>query len=141
MSLVYEILKPERWLLHLTAPPIPCYYNVHMTYEPLNEDDNQPATKGDVKAAVNTLRQELPEIFTGAVRNVINAVTNKVVDIQSKVDGLATKVDLEKWKDEIVKSNDRVAKDYKTFDTEKAAIDANYKNLDGRVEKLEKVTF
>ena len=96
-----------------------------MTYEPLNEDDNQPATKGDVKAAVNTLRQDLPEIVTDAVENVVD----------DKVTGLRD--DMAKWKSDIHKDNDKVIKKLDTFLTEQAALTASDKHQSKRLDNLE----
>ncbi len=95
-----------------------------MNYEPINEIDQdlkQPATKGDLKE----LRHDLATKITGSRNNT-----------QRLIKGLEGK--LEKWKDEILTSNDKVAKDYKTFETEKAAINQNYTTLDGQVQKLKR---
>ena len=81
--------------------------------------------KGDVKAEINTLRNDLPQIVTDAVKDVITDEFTKVKD------------KLSEWKTTILTSNDKVSKEYKTFETEAAAINGNYQKLEKRVRKLE----
>jgi hypothetical protein len=85
------------------------------------ENINQPATKGDLQA----LREELSGVVEDAVEKVVEGHYSR---LGSKLEG---------WQDEILKSNDKVAQEYKTFETEKAGLQANYKKLDKRTEKVE----
>ena len=69
-----------------------------MTYEPLNEDGNQPATKGDLKDVATKmatkeelkgLHKDMPGIVNKAVKTIIKDEFNEV------------KKELADWKDEI----------------------------------------
>jgi len=89
-----------------------------MDYEPIDEKDlDQPATKRDVQ----NVRQDLAKEITTR---------------SNKTDGLIKNLstDLKTWKDEILTSNDKVSKEYKTFESEKAA-------LSGRVDRLDAAVF
>lgn len=84
-----------------------------------NGDDNQPATKNELKA----LRKELPQVI------------EKVMHDKTK--DLATKTDLVHWKDEILTSNDKVVKQLDRILTEQKAITVNYERLDSRMHNVE----
>ena len=79
---------------------------------PFIHDDNQPATKGDLK----------------------NLATKK------DLEAFATKDDLVEWKNEILTSNDELIKELKPLREEQKAIDQNYKRLDKRMDKVELAT-
>ncbi len=94
---------------------------------------NQPATKGDLQVVKKELQQEIQSLRNDLPRIVTDAIKPLITDEFSKIYN-----ENQTWKDEILTSNDKVAKEYKMFETEKAAINENYKDLDQRVQNIER---
>lgn len=88
----------------MTAPPVPCYYDVRMTYEPYNQDDNQPATRGDLRAwkdeiltSEDKVIKKLDQVLTEQQAITINykRLDQQVENLIDFAEKAAPKLDLE----------------------------------------------
>ncbi len=88
--------------------------------EPINEGDNTPATKGELKAVakdvkavakdVATLANDLDDLAE-ATQKGFEEITTKVDGLASKVEGLATKQDVERILNEFKVVAENIHKD------------------------------
>jgi len=84
-----------------------------------------PKVEKIVDDKISTLRKDLPQTVSNAMKPVIKAEVTKLREENRK------------WKSDVLKSNDKVIEELKPIREEQQATNQNYKKLDKRMDNIE----